>query len=277
MNLLLPVVDTNSIGWTFNPPTDASAAVFVQASVTVTTGGIMLVNDSTSPGTTRYYGTDGGGVKGFFTFPVASAVTGLHVQSNPSLQGDVTLIQGANVTLTQSGQNITIQSFSSITSAVTAVHVQGQVALAGDVQFIQGSNVTLTQGAGTITVAAAGAPAIADGIEFVIDGGGATITTGVKGDLSIPFNCTITKATLLADQSGSVVVNIWKDTYANYPPTVADKITASAPPTITSATNSQDSTLTGWTKSITAGDTLRFNVDSCTTIQRVTLALDVTR
>lgn len=114
-------------------------------------------------------------------------------------------------------------------------------------------------------------------ITFIIDGGGATITTGVKGDLEIPFSCTITVATLLADQSGSIVVNVWKDTFANFPPTVADKITASAPPTITTATNSKDSTLTGWTTSITAGDTLRFNVDSITTIQRVTLSLKVKR
>lgn len=112
-------------------------------------------------------------------------------------------------------------------------------------------------------------------ITFVIDGGGSAITTGVKGDLEIPFGCTIVAATLLADQSGSIVVNVWKDTYANYPPTVADKITASAPPTISTATKSQDTTLTGWTTSITAGDTLRFNVDSVTTIQRVTLSLKV--
>jgi hypothetical protein len=81
---------------------------------------------------------------------------------------------------------------------------------------------------------------------------------------------------MLADQSGSAVVNVWKDTYANYPPTVADKITSSAPPTLSSATTSDDTTLTGWTTSITAGDTLRFNLDSITTITRVVLILTVT-
>jgi hypothetical protein len=114
-------------------------------------------------------------------------------------------------------------------------------------------------------------------IEFVIDGGGSAITTGVKGDLQIPFACTITEATLLADQTGSIVVDIWKDTYANYPPTAADSITASAKPTLSSAVKYQDTTLTGWTTSISAGDILRINVDSATTVQRVTLALKVTR
>lgn len=114
-------------------------------------------------------------------------------------------------------------------------------------------------------------------IVFIIDGGGSAITTGIKGDLNIDFACTITQVTLLADQSGSIVIDIWKDTYANYPPTDADSITASAPPTISSATKSQDATLTGWTTSISAGDTLRFNVDSITTCTRVALTLRVTK
>lgn len=114
-------------------------------------------------------------------------------------------------------------------------------------------------------------------VPFIIDGGGATITTGIKGDLALDFAATIQQVTLLADQSGSIVVDIWKDTYANYPPTVADTITASAKPTLSSATKSKDSTLTGWTTSIAAGDTLRFNVDSITTCQRVLVLLKCVR
>lgn len=110
-------------------------------------------------------------------------------------------------------------------------------------------------------------------LTFVIDGGGATITTGIKGDLEIPDDLTITRVTLLADQSGSIVVDLWVDTYANYPPTVADTIVASAKPTITTATKSQDVTLTGWTVDLSAGSILRYNVDSVTTIQRCTVAL----
>lgn len=116
------------------------------------------------------------------------------------------------------------------------------------------------------------------GVNFVIDGGGSTITTGVKGDVRIPFAATIESATLLADQSGAIVVDVWKDTYANFPPVVGDKITASAPPTITaSGVKSEDTTLTGWTTAIAAGDTLRFNVNSVTSIQRVTLILKIRR
>ena len=82
---------------------------------------------------------------------------------------------------------------------------------------------------------------------------------------------------MLCDQSGSIVVDVWKDTYANYPPTVADTITASAKPTVSTATKGQVTTLTGWTTSITAGDIIGFNVDSATTVQRCTISLKVTK
>lgn len=113
-------------------------------------------------------------------------------------------------------------------------------------------------------------------LNFVIDGGGSVIGTGIKGDVVFPFAATLLRATLLADQSGSIVVDIWKDTYANFPPTDADSITGTAP-TISAATKSQDATLAGWTTDITADDILRFNVDSCTSIQRVTLELKYSR
>lgn len=114
-------------------------------------------------------------------------------------------------------------------------------------------------------------------ILFVIDGGGSAITTGIKGDVTVHFGCTINEVVLLADQSGSIVVDCWADSYSNYPPTDADSITASAVPTITAATKARDTTLTGWTTAIAAGTTIRFNVDSCTTITRATIAFKVVK
>lgn len=114
-------------------------------------------------------------------------------------------------------------------------------------------------------------------INFTKDNGGIAISTGVQGDIRIPFNCTITSVNLLADQTGSIVVDIWKDTYANFPPTVADTITASAKPTISSGVKYNNGTLTGWTTTLAAGDILRVNVNSVSTITRFTLVLNVLR
>jgi hypothetical protein len=110
-------------------------------------------------------------------------------------------------------------------------------------------------------------------INFVIDGGGSAILTGSKGFLVIDFACTIINNTLLADQSGSIVVDIKKSTYAGFPTTTS--ICASAKPTLSTAQNSQNTTLTGWTTAITAGDVLEYNVDSATTVTRVTLSMKV--
>lgn len=133
-----------------------------------------------------------------------------------------------------------------------------------------------SQVTGVLPVANGGAGTAFRAITFAIDGGGSALTTGVKADVYVPYPCTITAVTMLVDQSGSVVVDIWKDTYGNYPPTIADTITASALPTISSAIKSQDTTLTGWTTAVAAGSTLRFNINSATTVTRLALTLTVT-
>ena len=116
-----------------------------------------------------------------------------------------------------------------------------------------------------------------DAIQYIIDGGGSAITTGIKGDLMIPFDCTVLAWDIVADTSGSIVVDIWKDTYSNFPPTIADTVTGSEKPTLSSASKNQDLTLTTWTTAFTKGDWLRFNVDSITTVTRVTVVIRVKR
>ncbi len=114
-------------------------------------------------------------------------------------------------------------------------------------------------------------------IEYTFDGQGGAPDVATYGYVTVPYNCTILSATLLADVAGSFVVEIWKKAYASFPPLVADKITASAPPTLTAVQKSQDTTLTGWTTSLTAGDVLAFNVTSASTATRVNLILGVAR
>lgn len=116
-------------------------------------------------------------------------------------------------------------------------------------------------------------------IGITIDGGGVAITTGVKGFIAVEKACTIVGWRVLSvDASataGSIVIDVWKDTYANYPPTVADTIAASAKPTLSGVNKNVDTTLTGWTTSLAAGDVLGFNVDSATTVTKVLLELKV--
>lgn len=114
-------------------------------------------------------------------------------------------------------------------------------------------------------------------IVFDFDGGTTALTSGMKARIPVSFSCTITEATLVSDTTGSIVLDVWKNTYANYPPTVADTITASAKPTLSSASKTTDATLTGWTKTITAGDILIANINSVSGITNAVLTLKAQR
>jgi hypothetical protein len=116
------------------------------------------------------------------------------------------------------------------------------------------------------------------GINFHFDGGGSALVDQHLLWVEVPFKCDIDQVTLLADQNGDVVCDLWKDTYANYPPVNADSITASATPTITSTNKYQDATLTGWTTAIAAGDILVAAIEgAATAITALTCAVRVSR
>jgi hypothetical protein len=142
----------------------------------------------------------------------------------------------------------------------------------------------------TITVAANApfitAAAIADAREnlasgsigYIIDGGGAVISTGSKGFVQVPFNCTAIGWTLLADQEGSAVVDVKSQTVTTWPAssTTTISITASNKPTL--ATNKiARGFCNGWTTAISEGDLLEFVVNSVATITRLTLQIHFVR
>lgn len=102
-------------------------------------------------------------------------------------------------------------------------------------------------------------------------------SANAKAWLEVPWDCTITDWTITTDASGSCVLDLWNDTYGNYPPTIADTITASAKPTLSSAQKATSSTLTGWDTALSAGDYLLCNVDSASTATIIYLTLSVTR
>jgi hypothetical protein len=117
-------------------------------------------------------------------------------------------------------------------------------------------------------------------IGLVFDNNGTAIAANDEVTYpSLIYSGVIEEVELLGDQSGSIVIDIWKCTYAQYDnsthPVDGDSITAAAPPTITTAHKSQDSTLTGWTTTLSIGDVLRFHVDSCTSITQCAIRLKI--
>jgi hypothetical protein len=132
--------------------------------------------------------------------------------------------------------------------------------------------LTLTTGDASRTVSIIGDGVVGE-TRVMTFGMNGTLTTGVKRRLTVPFNCTITGWRLTADAVGSIVIDVWKDTYANFPPVVGDTITGSEKPTLSSAQNNEDTTLTTWTTSVAAGDVLVFNIDSVSTITGFELSI----
>jgi hypothetical protein len=159
-----------------------------------------------------------------------------------------------------------------------ALNLQGALSGAGvadlaAIEALSGNGLLTRTGAATWAL-----NTVTSSLQFVANNNGVVLPTGILGDIVAPYAMVITSVTLLADTSGACVVDIWKDTYANYPPTDADSITSATPPTITaSGVKSVDSTLTSWTTTVTAGDTLRFNLDSVTAITRLTIIITGTR
>lgn len=114
------------------------------------------------------------------------------------------------------------------------------------------------------------------GASFTAPGG--TITPGFKAYVSVPYACVINSATILSmdGASGSIVVDIWKAPFADFPPTDADSITGGNEAAMTGI-KSADAVLTGWDTDIDDGDVLGFNVDSVTDLSSVVITLKVTK
>ena len=107
----------------------------------------------------------------------------------------------------------------------------------------------------------------------MFDGGGGTIAVGTEVELRVDQGFTITGWYMLADAVGSIKIDVWKDTFANYPPTNADTITGGNEPELSFERKGSDFTLTGWNTTVVTGDILKFRVDSSSFVERVSLYL----
>jgi hypothetical protein len=109
-------------------------------------------------------------------------------------------------------------------------------------------------------------------IVFAIDGGGSTITTGtLSAYIPVNFSCTINRIDVAGNTSGSITVDIWKAATAI--PNSGNKISASAPATLSSAQLSQNGSLTGWTTAVSAGDVFGGSVATVSTVQHVQVTI----
>jgi hypothetical protein len=114
------------------------------------------------------------------------------------------------------------------------------------------------------------------GFSFVIGNGDDDIAAGFKLFEESKVKMDISSIKLMGDAAGSIVLDIWNsgdDTI----PTVADTITATSKPTLSSEQIVVQTVFVGWTVGLDVGDTLGFNVDSVSGLKQVTVSIRGTR
>jgi hypothetical protein len=105
------------------------------------------------------------------------------------------------------------------------------------------------------------------GFSVLMGDGSGTFPVGLQvSPIEVPFGGILTSWTLLADVTGSITVNVWKDTYNNFPPTSADLIFSP------SLTNQRKNTaiITG---TVSEGDIIQLYLGPATSIKQLTLSL----
>ena len=257
-------------GLTYNKTTDVlsvTGAVNVATSgdyrinntsvLNATTLGSGVINSSlTSVGTLTVLAVDNITINGN---EVSSTNTNGNIDLNPNGTGFVRILDDAPLRFMDADNSnfVAISAPASVTSDYT-ITLPAAGGAANDVlQFDGSQNASFVSNTRTLN--------------FIIDGGGVTITTGKKGVVVFDGDYTINGWTIIADQSGSIVVDVNRSTYANFPTT--SSIAGTELPTLSSAQKNEDLTLSSWTTTLSARDVLEFEVDSVTTVTRVTVAL----
>ena len=111
-------------------------------------------------------------------------------------------------------------------------------------------------------------------INYVVDNGSRPMTIGNKGYLTIDVTGNIQSFILLADNIGTLELDIRKCNFDDFPAGVS--ICGNSRPELNNEVKKSDITLTGWTKQLNAGDILQYEViNVSTSLKKFAIALKV--
>ena len=111
-------------------------------------------------------------------------------------------------------------------------------------------------------------------INYVVDNGSRPMTTGNKGYLTIDVTGIIESWILVADNDGTLEVDLRKCTFADYPNVVS--ICGGNTPKLVNTNKNTDITLSGWNTTLNAGDIIQYEVINTTvSISNFAIALKV--
>lgn len=126
------LVDSNTIDVTYNDGGNSfTIVVRTQMSITSDAGGLKLDGDSTTPGNTKYYGTNGSGTKGFFDLPTGIGET--YVAGENLAAGDLVYLNSSGQMMKADANTMGKEAIGFVQSAVasaasgTMYRGQGQI------------------------------------------------------------------------------------------------------------------------------------------------------
>jgi hypothetical protein len=122
-----------------------------------------------------------------------------------------------------------------------------------------------------VIIALAAAADLTRTVNYVIDSGSLPMQVGDKGSLTIDVTGVIENIRVLSDQTGDIVFDISKTTFADFPN--FNSITSGNRVQLVNTNKYFDDVLNNWTSTITAGDILRFDVISVNNIRRLLISL----
>ena len=122
-----------------------------------------------------------------------------------------------------------------------------------------------------VIIALAAAADLTRTVNYVIDSGSLPMQVGDKGSLTIDVTGVIENIRVLSDQTGDIVFDISKTTFADFPN--FNSITSGNRVQLVNTNKYFDDVLNNWTSTITAGDILRFDVISVNQIRRLLISL----
>jgi hypothetical protein len=299
----IPTLNQNTTGTAANVTATSNSTLTTLSALSLPTsqvtgtrpvsgGGTGVTSVTTTPTATSFAGWDANKnlnansyIRGLFSTATAAGTTTLTVASAQQQQFTGTSTQIVvlpNATTLLVGQSFIIANRS---TGIVTVNTNGggllyAVPAGSSTTFTATSIATST---GTWDFTAAGGSSTSKQVKtFVFDGQGGVPSVGAISYIIFPSAATIGNWTMFAFDvngapvTGSCVLDLWKVNYSSYPPTVTNTITASAKPTISSDNKNQSSTLTGWTTSISANDTLAARINSISTATKIVLFLEVT-
>ena len=185
--------------------------------------------------------------------------------------GDSSLVRPSNWNAEHIIEDSSIaESKLALTDNTTA---NASVSMHGLLPKLPGSNVSFLRGDGTWNDIGYGT------IVFGWNNGASAITA-CDQEISLPVDGTIIAWTVLADKTANISIDLWVDSYANYPPTVDDSICNSSYVTLSSANKNMDSIeiesapILNWVRAFDAGSTMIAHIRSVSLASRITLIIE---